>query len=134
MVKPTVNILKSILLKYRQYELAINFTTANQFFKSRAMNSPKQLRINLDFFKSVLQEGDSDGISTYIDTKTGETLLASDMLAEEIKERTRYFKVPSKKIWSISQETVEKWVEEMLEIFTQEGASQLGTEQKYLGE
>ncbi|WP_190315931.1 hypothetical protein [Pseudanabaena sp. UWO310] len=98
------------------------------------MNSPKQLRINLDFFKSVLQEGDSDGISTYIDTKTGETLLASDMLAEEIKERTRYFKVPSKKIWSISQETVEKWVEEMLEIFTQEGASQLGTEQKYLGE
>jgi hypothetical protein len=120
MVQPTDKILKSILLKYGQYELALNFTTTNQFFQSKAMDSPIQLRINLDFFKSVLLEGDSTGISTYIDTKTGETLLASDMLVEEIQERKRYFQVPSKKIWSISQETVMKWIEEMLGIFTQE--------------
>ncbi|HEY9699367.1 MAG TPA: hypothetical protein V6D10_19065 [Trichocoleus sp.] len=79
----------------------------------------KELPIDLNVLKSVLAEGDSAGVSTYIDTETGEVLLARDMLEEEIKDRQRLLKVPSKKLCSISTQTIEMWIGKTLEVIDQ---------------
>jgi hypothetical protein len=79
----------------------------------------KELPINLDVLKSVLAEGDSVEVPTYIDTETGEVLLVRDMLEEEIKDRQRFLKVPSKKLCSISTQTIEKWIGKILEVIDQ---------------
>jgi hypothetical protein len=79
----------------------------------------KQLQIDLGVLKSVLAEGDSNGVPTYIDTETGEVLLAGDMLEGEIQDRKRFFRIPSENLWSISKQTIERWIENILEIVDQ---------------
>lgn len=83
------------------------------------MKISKDLHIDLNVLKSVSAEGDSVGVPTYIATETGEVLLARDMLEAEIQDRKRFLKVPSKKLCSISTQTIEKWIEGILEIIDQ---------------
>ncbi|HEY9907153.1 MAG TPA: hypothetical protein V6D18_06035, partial [Thermosynechococcaceae cyanobacterium] len=80
----------------------------------------KELPIDLDVLKSVLAEDDSVGVPTYIDTETGEVFLARDRLEEEIEDRKRFLKVPSKKLWFISTQTIGKWIEKVLEVIDQD--------------
>lgn len=84
----------------------------------------KELRIDLNVLESVMAEGDlaSGRIPAYIDTEIGEVLLARDMLDEEIQDRKRFLEVPSKQILSISEQMIEKWVENTLEIIAQSHA------------
>lgn len=84
----------------------------------------KELRIDLGILERVMAEGDSASgrIPAYIDTETEEVLLASDMLDGEIQDRERFLKVPSEQLLSISKQTIEKWVENTLEIIAQSHA------------
>lgn len=84
----------------------------------------KELRIDLNVLESVMAEGDlaSGRIPAYIDTEIGEVLLARDMLDGEIQDRKRFLEVPSKQILSISEQMIEKWVENTLEIIARSHA------------
>ncbi len=85
------------------------------------MSISKELRIDLDVLESVLAEGDlaSGRVPAYVDTETGEVLLARDMLDGEIQDRKRFLKVPTEQLLSISEQTLEKWIENTLEIIAQ---------------
>jgi hypothetical protein len=81
----------------------------------------KELLIDLDVLESVLSEGDlvTGRVPAYIDTETGKMLLARDMLEGEIQDRKRFLEFPSKQLLSISEQTIEKWIESTLEIIAQ---------------
>lgn len=83
------------------------------------MNSQKKLKLNLRTFKSILRECYARGVSAYFDNETGEVFSAKDMLPEEIQNRKRYFKIPSKKIWSISKAQARSWIENTFQAFSQ---------------
>jgi hypothetical protein len=81
----------------------------------------KELRIDLDVLESVLAKGDSatGRVPAYIDTETGEVLLASAMLDGEIQDSKRFLEFPSKQLLSINEQAIEKWIENTLEIIAQ---------------
>lgn len=86
------------------------------------MATSKELRIDLDVLESVIAEGDSDRVPAYIDTETEEVLLAINMTDREIQDRKRFLEVPSEQLLSISKQTIEKWVDNTLEIIAQSHA------------
>lgn len=79
----------------------------------------KEIRIDLDVLERVVAEGDSDRVSAYINTETGEVLLAKDLLEAEIQNRKRFIEFPSQQLLSIGEQAIEKWIENTLEIITQ---------------
>lgn len=79
----------------------------------------KELRIDLHVLERVVAEGDLDKVSAYINTETAEVLLAKDLLEEEIQNRKRFRKFPSEQLLSIGKQAIEKWIENTLEIITQ---------------
>jgi hypothetical protein len=81
----------------------------------------KELRIDLALLERVLAEGDSatGRIPVYIDTEIGEILLANAMLDGEIQDRKRFLEFPSQQLLSISEQAIEKWIENTLKIVTQ---------------
>lgn len=68
----------------------------------------EELRIDLDVLESVMAEGDSASgrIPAYIDTETGEVLLARDMLDGKTQDCKRFLEVPSKQLLSISEQMI----------------------------
>ncbi len=81
----------------------------------------KELRIDLDVLETVLSEGDSASgrVTAYVDTETGEVLLARDIIDGEIQDPERFLKIPTEQLLSISEQTIEKWIENTLEIISQ---------------
>ena len=81
----------------------------------------KELRINLNILESVIAEGDSASgrVPAYVDTETGKILLARDMLDGEIQDCERFLKIPTTQLLSIDEQTIEKWIENTLELITQ---------------
>jgi hypothetical protein len=79
----------------------------------------KELRIDLHILERVVAEGDLDKVSAYINTETAEVLLAKELLEEEIQNRKRFLKFPSEQLLSIGKQAIEKWIENTLEIITQ---------------
>lgn len=83
------------------------------------MTIQKKLKVDVSTLKTISRECDVEGVSAYLDRDTGEVLSAKDMLAEEVQNRKRFLKIPSQKIWSISKDQAENWVENTVQAFAQ---------------
>lgn len=83
------------------------------------MTNPRKLKVNFGTLMSVLGGCDLENVSAYLDTETGEVLSATDMFPEELQNRKRFLKIPSKKIWVIGREAAENWLEDRLSVFAQ---------------
>ncbi|MDX2244338.1 MAG: hypothetical protein NW224_27000 [Leptolyngbyaceae cyanobacterium bins.302] len=60
-----------------------------------------------------------ENVSAYLDRETGEILLAPDMLPEELQNRRRFIKIPSRKIWTVNRQQAENWLQNTLQAFAQ---------------
>jgi hypothetical protein len=118
-----MNTIATLQEKPQRRALTIELTSYSSLLilGANTMAISKELRIDLDVLESILAEGDSatGRIPAYIDTETGEILLASAMLDEEMQDRKHFLKFPAKQLLSISEQTIEKWIENTLEIIAQ---------------